>query len=141
MKYIAYGSNLNIEQMKYRCPTARPAGVGKINDYSLVFRGSKSGNYATIIREKGKSVPVAIWDITEDDEHYLDAYEGFPIFYHKEKIIVQTDHGQTSGMAYVMNENAIPGKPSDTYVIACLKGYDDFNFDKKTFIRFMADNH
>lgn len=31
--YVAYGSNLNIRQMKYRCPTAKLYGVGTIEDY------------------------------------------------------------------------------------------------------------
>lgn len=28
--YIAYGSNLNLKQMKYRCPTAKLVGKGTI---------------------------------------------------------------------------------------------------------------
>ena len=34
----AYGSNLSISQMAYRCPDAKIIGTGKINDYKLVFR-------------------------------------------------------------------------------------------------------
>ena len=40
--YIAYGSNLNLGQMKYRCPTAKVAGTSEIKDYKLLFRGSKT---------------------------------------------------------------------------------------------------
>lgn len=31
--YVAYGSNLNIRQMKYRCPGAKLYGRGVIEDY------------------------------------------------------------------------------------------------------------
>ena len=41
--YIAYGSNLNVRQMKFRCPTARIIGTSFINDYELLFKGSKTG--------------------------------------------------------------------------------------------------
>lgn len=33
--YIAYGSNLNINQMKYRCPTAKLVGKGVVENYEL----------------------------------------------------------------------------------------------------------
>lgn len=33
--YIAYGSNLNLNQMKYRCPTAKLLGVGVVKNYEL----------------------------------------------------------------------------------------------------------
>lgn len=37
--YLAYGSNLNLEQMAYRCPTAKPVGQVVLKDYQLLFRG------------------------------------------------------------------------------------------------------
>ena len=40
--YIAYGSNLNLPQMAFRCPTAKVVGVSEIKDYELLFRGSRS---------------------------------------------------------------------------------------------------
>lgn len=36
--YLAYGSNLNVEQMKRRCPNAIKIGATYINDYKLEFR-------------------------------------------------------------------------------------------------------
>ena len=39
--YIAYGSNLNIDQMSYRCPGAKVVGTSKIPDFELLFKGSK----------------------------------------------------------------------------------------------------
>ena len=46
--YIAYGSNLNTEQMEFRCPTARPLGTAILRDRRLSFRGSKTGAYLTV---------------------------------------------------------------------------------------------
>ena len=37
--YVAYGSNLNFEQMKYRCPTAKLYDTGIIEGYELQFKG------------------------------------------------------------------------------------------------------
>ena len=81
--YAAYGSNLNILQMRYRCPSARVIGVAEISDYRLLFKGSKTGAYLTIEKQKGSVVPVGIWEVSESDERSLDRYEGFPNFYYK----------------------------------------------------------
>ena len=37
--YMAYGSNLNREQMAHRCPTARVLGSAELTDHRLLFRG------------------------------------------------------------------------------------------------------
>ena len=75
--YIAYGSNLNIPQMRVRCPGARIIGTSVIPDYELLFKGSKTGSYLTIEPKAGASVPVAAWEVSEDDELALDHYEGY----------------------------------------------------------------
>ena len=79
--YIAYGSNLNIRQMKMRCPSARIIGTSEIPNYELLFKGSKTGSYLTIEPKEGSTVPVAAWEVTDLDEAALDRYEGFPTFY------------------------------------------------------------
>ena len=65
MIYIAYGSNMNIEQMKRRCPKAIPIGKGILKDYKLVFKG-----VADVIKSPGDEVPIAIWKITEEWKSY-----------------------------------------------------------------------
>ena len=75
--YIAYGSNLNVRQMKFRCPTAKIVGTAVIGDYELLYKGSKTGSYLTIEKKKGSVVPVAVWEVTAADEHNLDIYEGY----------------------------------------------------------------
>ena len=70
--YIAYGSNLNKEQMRFRCPQAEIIGTSEIKDYELLFKGSQTGSYLTIERKKGGSVPVAVWATTAADEASLD---------------------------------------------------------------------
>ena len=86
--YIAYGSNLNVKQMSHRCPTARPLGTANLDGWTLLFRGSKTGSYLTIEPKEGSSVPVAVWEVSERDERYLDHYEGYPNFYYKKDIEV-----------------------------------------------------
>jgi len=35
--YIAYGSNLNVKQMKVRCPQSEIIGTGEIKDHELLL--------------------------------------------------------------------------------------------------------
>ncbi len=42
--YFAYGSNINLEQMEYRCPAAKAVGPVILENYELLFRGNTRGN-------------------------------------------------------------------------------------------------
>lgn len=53
--YVAYGSNLNKGQMKYRCPTAKYVGAGELQGYELQFKGRERSAFATIGRKDGAS--------------------------------------------------------------------------------------
>ncbi len=132
--YIAYGSNLNKKQMKTRCPHARVAGTSEIKDYRLLFKGSQSGAYLTIEKEKGHVVPVGIWEVDENDERNLDRYEGFPTFYYKEnmRLPVKDENGNVKDrdcFVYIMHEERPLGLPSIYYVDICGFGYQDFGFN------------
>ena len=134
--YIAYGSNLNIPQMRMRCPGARIIGTSVIPDYELLFKGSKTGSYLTIEPRAGASVPVAAWEVSEDDELALDHYEGFPTFYYKAEMVLPIK-GIRSGkvrrrrvFVYIMHEERSIGLPSASYVRVCREGYQAFGFDE-----------
>ena len=65
--YLAYGSNLNLDQMAYRCPTATILGTSELKDYRLRFRGGHGGAVATVEPYEGGSVPILLWAITAAD--------------------------------------------------------------------------
>ena len=131
--YLAYGSNLNVRQMKYRCPTAKIAGTAVIRDYELLYKGSKTGSYLTVEKKKGGAVPVAVWEVTAADEHSLDIYEGCPNFYYKEnmKIRLSETGKMIDAFVYIMHEERSLGIPIPAYVSTCKFGYTIFGFDFK----------
>lgn len=145
--YIAYGSNLNIRQMKWRCPSARIIGTSAIPDYQLLFKGSKTGSYLTIEQMKGSVVPVGVWEVLVDDESRLDRYEGFPTFYYKKELRLPIK-GIKSGkirerncFVYIMHEERPLGIPSMNYFTVCCQGYDDFGFDPKYLVEAYCISH
>lgn len=128
--YLAYGSNLNKEQMAHRCPGAEPIGTAVIMDYELVFRRG----YLTIEPKEGSSVPAGIWRISDDNEKALDRYEGFPKFYRKEYFSVpfcmpNDDGANEHCLAYVMQDGYPIEPPTDIYLTICRIGYKDFCLD------------
>ena len=135
--YIAYGSNLNIPQMRMRCPGARIIGTSVIEDYQLLFKGSKTGSYLTIEPMEGAEVPVVIWEVTETDEKALDRYEGYPNFYYKKEMTLDIKGIRTGkvrrrdAFVYIMHEERELGIPSWYYVNTCLDGYRAFGLDEK----------
>ena len=126
--YLAYGSNMNLEQMKYRCPNAVLLGTAVIENWRLMFR-RKRRPVATIEKETGCSVPVVLWEITEECEDSLDVYEGFPILYTKVDVPVEFNGKLISAMAYVMTPGHELGRPHDDYYNTILQGYRDNYID------------
>ena len=139
--YIAYGSNLNVRQMRARCPDAVPYGIADLVDWRLLFRGSKTGAYLTVERAPGSHVPVAVWRVSERDELCLDRYEGYPAFYYKADLELPVESlrtgkiRKTRAFIYIMHEDRPLGVPSRHYVSTCAEGYRNFGFD----INILAD--
>ena len=129
--YIAYGSNLNVQQMSYSCPGARVVGISVIKGYELIYKGSKTGSYLTIEKKKGGIVPVAVWEVTADDEKRLDAYEGYPNFYYKTEMKLQLKGARKriKAFVYIMHEERKLGIPSTFYMQTCIEGYHNFSFN------------
>ena len=135
--YIAYGSNLNLPQMRVRCPNARVIGTSVIDGYQLLFKGSKTGSYLTIEPKEGGKVPVVVWEVTESDEKELDRYEGYPTFYYKKTMTLDVKEIRTGkirrkeAFVYIMHEERKLGSPSRYYIRTCLDGYRAFGFDER----------
>lgn len=131
--YLAYGSNLNVKQMQFRCPDARIVGIAEIPNYQLLFKGSKTGSYLTIEPKQGCTVPAAVWSVSERDELALDRYEGYPHFYYKTELelpLAETGKKLTA-FVYIMHEERKLGIPTSAYIRTCVDGYRQFGFDLK----------
>ena len=131
--YIAYGSNLSVEQMKVRCPDAKVAGMSYQKDWKLSLK-----THATIEPCEGRVVPVLVWEISGEDERNLDLYEGFPVYYHKKDMeVTMTDLDgrkpkKVTAMVYIMDTRHGLRKPMQSYYDILREGYGQFGFN--TFI-------
>ena len=85
--YFAYGANMNMESMAWRCPAARPVGAFTLQDWELEFY-----SHANILPKTGGKVYGVLWAITPDCEASLDAFEGFPDYYTKRSWVQDGQH-------------------------------------------------
>ena len=138
--YIAYGSNLNLEQMARRCPTAEVVKAAFLHNFRLMFRG-KNTAVATIEKHKGSKVPVLIWRLQPSDEQALDIYEGYPHLYRKETLRITVNGRRVQAMVYIMNESHHPyDTPSRSYFETIRQGYKEAGFDDRILRRAVLDS-
>lgn len=122
--YAAYGSNINLEQMAYRCPNSKVAGTAMLKGYELQFR-----HHATIEPDSESEVPVLLWKLDSNDERLLDRYEGFPKYYRKENITIELDGENVEAMVYIMNGNRPLESPTMQYYNTIEQGYRENGMD------------
>jgi gamma-glutamylcyclotransferase (GGCT)/AIG2-like uncharacterized protein YtfP len=133
IKYIAYGSNLNLRQMARRCPTAKVVGTALLKDWQLTFRG-----VATLEPQPGAITPVAVWEIDDIAEYALDRYEGYPHLYRKEFLEVECNGAWMKCLVYLMN-GCQANMPSISYYETIQEGYRDVGLDESFLIGALED--
>lgn len=142
--YIAYGSNLNLEQMSIRCPNAVLLGTGYLKNAQLAFRGLGNYSFCTVfLRKRGYKTPIGIFQIDEYDLASLDRYEGYPRHYIR-KVIKPTqvellswvfpEIALTDSIIYIMNGGK-PCMPTQGYFNTVLSGYRQCNLDDRYLLK------
>jgi gamma-glutamylcyclotransferase (GGCT)/AIG2-like uncharacterized protein YtfP len=119
--YFAYGANLDLRGIKRRCPKATPVIAASLSGYRLEFR-----RFATIVAEPRAEVSGALYMLTRNCWHALDAYEGPE--YDKIKVTVDTFEGPREAMAYAMRHGE-RAPPSLAYFSTIARGYRDWKLD------------
>ena len=124
--YFAYGSNMNLDQMSFRCPEASVVENVRLEGYRLTFCGrNPDSGVATILPEEGSHVDGVLWKITPECERSLDRYEGYPHLYGKEIVCVKNKRGmERNVMVYTMNApyKDQPAIPSNYYLTGIIEG-------------------
>lgn len=127
--YAAYGSNLNLDQMKSRCPDAIYIQNITLKNCQLTFRSNWKNGVMNI--EKGtENITLGLFKITKEDEDSLDIYEGYPNLYIKKFVKTKLLNGKTvKVMMYVMKEKLPLSLPSVSYYNTVIRGYNECNIN------------
>ncbi len=128
MYYLAYGSNLNLSEMKEKCPFYKVIGRMFLYNYTLSFKGEEIG-FLTIEPKEGSVVPIGIFKVNKLFIKNLDMYEDYPYLYNKKEIEFELYGKLVKGLIYIINDDFDYAMPNDYYFNCCKVGYNDFNFD------------
>lgn len=129
--YFAYGANMDLDTMYKRCPYVKFIEAGELKGYRFII--NKRG-VASIVLDKDSSVFGIIWTITENDEGFLDHYEGVKGgWYFKHTVTVKeiTDKTNTYDCLVYIASDPNEGKPIEDYFTNIIKWAKNYHFPKE----------
>ena len=137
-KYFAYGSNLDLPQMKRRCPSSKLISKGSLSGYRLTFNRFSSGwggGVADVIQAQGSKVWGLVFEISDTDLERLDRYEGYhkdeTSLYERWKTVIDTPNGQICDVwVYTVAEKQKFVKPTLEYLQIIKDAAKKWNFPK-----------
>ena len=117
--YFAYGSNLDPEQMQWRCPDAIALGPALLENWAWRIGGR---GYATVSPSPGHHVWGAIWNVSDADLASLDRYEGVAGgHYRREFVTVMAQNQPVELLLYIENYED-HGSPRPDYLERIIAG-------------------
>ena len=124
--YFAYGSNINQEQMAFRCSDASPTALAYVQNFKFIINEI---GVATIIPASGSVVRGVLWQISKSDEDQLDIYEGVSSnLYTKESCNVSVGDENIDALVYIATNSKF-GKPRKNYLETIVDGIVSFKAD------------
>ena len=116
-RYFAYGSNMVREQMRRRCPDARPLGAAVLRDHRFAII---SGGHGTVQPQAGATVHGVLWQLSRDNLAALDLYEEVAAgLYRRTPRIVERDGRPVRALVYVAATRK-PGRARPAYLAAII---------------------
>jgi gamma-glutamylcyclotransferase (GGCT)/AIG2-like uncharacterized protein YtfP len=125
MRYFAYCTLLDRDEMARFCPNAVPGDVGRVSGWRVEFASyaSERGG-CNLAPEAGHDIHGIIYDLSDEEMTGLDTISGVPQgFYERIDVDVTTEDGHViPAITYIIPSPAGPFRPSETYVRPILAG-------------------
>ena len=139
---FAYGSNLDEQQMRARCPSTAFEGRARLQNHALVFGGYSArwdGAVASLGRLEGAALEGVLYRITEEDLARLDAFEGVPFAYGRATKVVHDERGRRRrAQVYMLAGEVEMGEPGPRYFGVIRSAYARLGFDDRMLQRAAA---
>jgi len=144
MRYFAYGSNLDFDQMRERCAAAKFLCRARLTDYRLAFpRKSvkRRCGVAGIVSLPGQVVWGVLYDLPDSDLSRLDAKEGYNASrpraenaYTREQVVVDQEGNRGAQLpvqTYIAVPQPNPPLPSQDYMQLIIRGARFWNLPRE----------
>jgi len=128
MKVFAYGSNINLNRIRARVPSARKINNAVLSGYQLQFnkKSNDGSSKATISSSADKEDRVwgVLYEIDQAEKSNLDVAEGLGKGYNELMLTLDVDGYKVQASAYVADQNFIDDElvPYDWYIDYILLG-------------------
>ena len=135
MLYFAYGSNMDPDQMKCRCPSAEFKCRAKLPEHRLAFTRKSSNRgcgVADVVPDEDKDVWGVVYEIDEQDVACLDRCEGYRpgrpehqnAYVRQARKVLQEGEPKRplEVLTYFANPQPDPPRPSDEYMQTIIRG-------------------
>lgn len=128
--YFAYGSNMNLAQMKQRCPGCKVLGIARLSGYKVEFYGDTGvwdGGQETVIHDPKSEVWGVVYELQFFDCEQLDVYQdvrfdGTGPYFHYPLDVISAEGKTFSVMLYKKNILQEVTLPSAEYLKFIVQG-------------------
>jgi len=128
--YFAYGSNMNLEQMKKRCSSPKVLGNARLTGYKLGFYGYSGiwdGAQETVVPDLEGEVWGVLYELQFFDCEQLDGYQdvrfdGTGPYFHYPVEVIDEEQGTFDAMIYKKNILQEAMLPSTEYLNFIVQG-------------------
>lgn len=132
--YFAYGSNMDLEQMKFRCRGGYEVlGIGKMQNWKIFINNR---GYANISPQEESIVYGLMFNINSESLRLLDRYEGFPYLYTRKQLPTFFADDILKPLVYIDENNLEIGHPQTGYLERVVESAKRFSFPE-TYINYL----
>ncbi len=131
VRYFAYGSNLDAQQMAQRCPSSRALFRARLRDHRLDFTYFSSrwwGGAADTVPHSGESVWGIIYELQTAELAQLDRYEAG---YRRMLLSVEDDRGSPHTVVSYSILHKLSFRPAADYVLRMLDWGERWNLPRE----------
>jgi len=132
---FSYGMNTDPESMALR--TGTPVAIGRALVRNHAFRFAL---HADVYPCLGVDTHGVLWEITEEQLAALDQREGYPNYYDRTLVQVESGAKTYTAWMYGMTGTPIIYPPSDRYYGMLDRGYTYFGVPKKQIVEALAES-
>ena len=110
--YFAYGSNMNTDAMRQRCPKSRPLGCARLARHRFFIMSS---GYASVKRDPRTDVHGLLYDLALSDLPALDRYEelGRGLYTKISQMVLRADAAPVRALLYIGRDQSAGAASSD----------------------------
>jgi cation transport regulator ChaC len=133
--YFAYGSNMDREAMRLRCPNSRSLSRARLARHKFFIMSS---GYASVKQDPRADVRGVLYDLALSDVPALDRYEelGRGLYSKVTQPVLRDEGAPVRALVYI-GRSQIEGTPSSAYLAAVIAAARDWSLPE-TYITYLA---